>query len=255
MSDKKGITTGFLRGLQFSSGMAEAQYIAAVQQAINDESFKKEGFTTAEEFLTKGLSFKSYETFRKRSSALKSLGQDLTATLLACGYKWNHIRAIESMLPEDAKTMSRNKDIIHIDDQEVNIENKAQVTAMVKLLLEQRNTVRKELKSLQKEFDNDVQKKEGLLSEKKKRIEDLEAIAILPETSEAIKEAWDSIEKHVNEFDIMVRTLIWKKKKMSEELHSDPVLSGKLQGIQSHMQKTLTDLWFNWVNDFGKDEA
>lgn len=244
MSYKKGNNNAFLLGMKFSAGMAEAQYIAAAQHAIDDETFKKDGFKTAEEFITDGQQFSSYDVFRKRSAALKQLGMELTRVLLDAGFTWNRIRTVEHLLPEDIKNSARNKNVVPIDGTEISLDNKEAVVTSIKMLLEQRDGARKiekhakkELESLKKEYDSG---NAPLIKE----LEDLKALAGVPDTPEKVIAGFERIDKAFSDLETVIRTFVWKDAK--KLILEDGPLQARVQGIQEQMRARVDQLIKDW---------
>ncbi len=241
MSYKKGNTNAFLLGMKFGAGMAEAQYIASVQHAIDDETFKKDGFKTAEEFIVDGQRFTSYDSFRKRSSLMKQLGVELTSVLLDAGFTWNRMRAIEHLLPADAKDAARNKDIIPINGKEVALQNKELLVTEIKLLQERHDNAAHKLKSAEKKLagiDKETKKSEKPLLEK---IAQLEAI-MNPETPEKLEEAFLALDKMLEDFDSALRVLVWKQPWVKE----DPAAQAKVEGLQARAENRFESFRGDW---------
>ena len=243
MSYKKGHNNGFLLGMKFGAGMAEAQYLSAVQHSIDDETYKKDGFKTAEEFITDGQRFTSYDVFRKRSAVLKQLGVELTGTLLDAGFTWNRMRAIENLLPENA----RNKDLLQINGKEVSIQNKELLATEIKLLQERHASAQKAEKAAKKDLDRLKTEFDKGDSPAKKRLAELEAIAGVPDTPEKVIAGFERIDKAFSDLETIIRVFCWKDAK--KLIMDDPALQAKVEGIQKQMQARVEQLIKDWDDE------
>jgi hypothetical protein len=241
---KKNMTAGFIRGLRFAARMGEVTSIVSAQQMIDSGEFKKDGYDSAEEFVVEGLGYSSMDTFQRHSKTIKALGAEMTNTLVSCGFGWKEIRMIEHVMSDEQKDAARKKNVLMIDDREISADDKERVATEVALLIEQRNSARKDLKQATKKLDGidgEIKKGEKALL---KKIDDLTALTSPVETPEHILAGFARIDKGFDDLETIIRTFAWHDAK--EMILADRQLQARVEGIQQQMRARVEGLIRDW---------
>jgi hypothetical protein len=123
MAKKKGQASAFLRGLNFSARVSEVAFLTMVQRAIEEETYKEDGYDNVRDFCKEGIG-PTYASLQSRISAMKELGPELTGALLNSGFKWHDVKMIGHAMSPDQKA----KNVIPIDGREIPIEDIEQLT-------------------------------------------------------------------------------------------------------------------------------
>lgn len=236
-----------MRGLKFGGRMMDITALVAAVQSIDSGEFKKDGWDNAEQFVIDGLGYSSYDTFDRHRKTIKSFGLEMTNTLVDCGFGWKELRMVEHVMSEDQKESSRKKNLLIIDDKEIPADDKERVATEVALLIEQRNSARKDARTFKKESDSVKKAHDEGAQPLKQRIEELEALVSPVDTPEHIVEGFARIDKAFGDIETVVRVFAWKEAK--KEIAERPEVQARIDGVLARILARAEALREDWATE------
>jgi hypothetical protein len=210
MAAKHERRNGFFQGLNFASRMNEVAFLSMVQKTIDSGEYKKE-YDTVKEFIQE-VTGVTYNTFKARMEAVQAFGPEMTNMLVGLDLHWRDIRMIESMMSDDQKA-NMKKGVLEIGDRKIPI-NEAHAED-VRIAFENMKESATLARKAEKTAEGKAAAADGKwgkeLKAREKKIADLEAQLISPESPDAFAELWQVMESRITEIAIICSKLDFEK--------------------------------------------
>ena len=231
MAPKNERRMGFLQGMNFMSRVNEVAFLAMVQKVIDSGEYKKD-YDTVKEFIKEELGI-TYQTYLNRTEAMRALGPEITGTLVRLNFHLRDVKMIEHMMTEEQKA-NLKKGVLEVGDRKIPIDADhaediriavANLKEQAELSAKGEKQAKRELSSLQKEYDKEN-------SPAKQELEKLKAL-MEPDAPEKMISAFEALDKMLADFDTAMRTLVWK----SPWVKDNPEVQAKVEALQARAEK------------------
>jgi hypothetical protein len=210
MAAKNDKKMGFLQGLNFAARINEVAFLSMVQKVIDAGEYKKD-YDTVKEFIKEELGI-TYQTFLNRTEALRSLGPEITGVLVRLDFHLRDVRMIEHIMTDDQKANAK-KGFLEIGDRKIPIDEAH--AEDVKIVFENMKESAALSRKAEKSAEGKAAAADGKwgkeLKVREKRIHDLEAQLVSPETPDAFAELWQVMETHITEIAMICSKLDFEK--------------------------------------------